>query len=289
MNRIDRGLEVLGRLCPPLGRWVGDLVTRERQRRYWRFRTALTVSCPDNAHIPRVAEAGRIHGDEQVMHNGIRVKLGSYSYFADEMHAILRENHGVHEPQEERAFAAVLPHVAPGGVIIELGACWAFYSLWFARTVANARVFLIEADATCLANGERNFALNGLTAHRTKAWVSGRSGQAPTGDPMVCVDDFVATHHLERIAILHSDIQGAELDMLKGAEQTLRAGKIDYLFVSTHGDDLHTACAKYLEQHGYAIIASANVSQSYSADGVLVAKRASLPQPGPIAIAQRSA
>ncbi|HVU38026.1 MAG TPA: FkbM family methyltransferase [Opitutales bacterium] len=287
MNRLDQSVDALARACPPLGRLARRLVERERRRRYWRYRTALTVACPDNAFLPRAPGAGQIADGCQTMHNGLRVHYGSYHYFPEQMHAILRANRGVHEPQEERAFAEVLPHVAPGGAILELGACWAFYSLWFVTRVPDGKAFLIEADPNCLVQGERNFELNGKTAHRTHAWVGAHSGRAPNGDPLVCIDDFAVTHQLDRIAILHSDIQGAELDMLKGAERTLRAGRVDYLFISTHGDDLHDACAKFLEERGYTVIASANVSQSYSADGVLVAKRATLPAPGFIPLARR--
>jgi hypothetical protein len=283
MPLVDSCLRVLDTVCPPLARWARGV----RQKRYWEYRTRETISCADNAFIERVPDAGRIIGEHQVMHNGLRVFYGSYSYFAEEMHEILRQNRGVHEPQEERAFAAVLPHVAPGGVILELGACWAFYSLWFAARVPDARVFLIEADPVCLANGRRNFALNGRTATLIEAWVGEKNGRGPAGERLLGIDDFLAEQKIDHVAILHSDIQGAELDMLKGAEQALRAGRIDYLFVSTHSDAIHEACAQFLRERGYAIIASANVSQSYSVDGVLVAKRSTLPQPGPIPIAQR--
>jgi hypothetical protein len=100
----------LDRACPPLGRWARPRAERVRQRRY---RTNLTISCPDNAHLPRVPEAAQIAHGLQVMHNGLRVHDDSYSYFPDEMHEILRQNRGVHEPQEERVFAEVLPHPGP--------------------------------------------------------------------------------------------------------------------------------------------------------------------------------
>ena len=61
--------------------------------------------------------------------------------------------------------------------------------------------------------------------------------------------------------------------MLLGAQESIRLGKISYVFVSTHSQELHLWCKKFLETHGFIIIASADYdSETFCYDGILVAK-----------------
>jgi hypothetical protein len=163
--------------------------------------------------------------------------------------------------------------------MIDLGSFWAFYSMWFQKEVKGAVNYMVEPDYLNLIKGKTNFKLNGFLGKFTQAFVGQKltltSGQIPT----ITVDHFFEKNKLEKINILHSDIQGEELNMLKGSVNALSLGLIDFLFISTHSDELHTQCAEFLESFKYEIIASANVSQSYSVDGVLVAKRKGVPGP----------
>jgi hypothetical protein len=73
------------------------------------------------------------------------------------------------------------------------------------------------------------------------------------------------------LTLLHSDIQGAEYDMLLGAENTLKNRRVDYIFISTHNDRVHKSCLDKLAGLGYNIIAAHNVKESFSADGLIAA------------------
>ena len=69
------------------------------------------------------------------MHNGLAVTAqGYYGAFSD----ILTANRGVHEPAEERLFAAVLAQIDPSraALMVELGSYWAYYSTWFSKAMA---------------------------------------------------------------------------------------------------------------------------------------------------------
>ena len=243
----------------------------------WKKRTLEAGICEDNKHIPRVLNAGLIEGNHQFLHNGLKVRLGSY-YGLGYTH-LLHNNKGVHEPQEERVFQEVLKFMPEGARMIELGSFWAFYSMWFQKEVKGAVNYMVEPDYLNLIKGKTNFKLNGFFGKFIHAFVGQKvtltRGQLPT----ITVDYFFEKNKLEKINILHSDIQGEELNMLKGSVNSLSSGLIDFLFISTHSDELHTQCANFLESFKYEIIASANVSQSYSVDGVLVAKRKGVPGP----------
>lgn len=62
-------------------------------------------------------------------------------------------------------------------------------------------------------------------------------------------------HNINFINILHSDIQGAEYEMLLGAEKTFKDKKIGYIFISTHSNDVHNKCLEFLKNKEFKIIA----------------------------------
>ena len=144
----------------------------------------------------------------QIMHNGLRIKPGSYNGLP--VRIMLEKNRGVHEPQEECIFGEVLKHVPPGGVMVELGCYWAFYSMWFMKEVPGAACYLVEPEAKHLEYGRENFAANGMQGTVLWGFVSDRSREPDGGPGTICVDDLVRDHRLERIDVLHSDIQGFE-------------------------------------------------------------------------------
>jgi hypothetical protein len=241
----------------------------------WSERTRQVRACPDNAFIPRVPNAGRVTGDVQIMHNGLKILVGSY--YGKGSVGLLRKNKGVHEPQEERVFQEVLKYVPPNSVMIELGAYWGFYSMWFCQTVRGGHAYLVEPVAEHLAFGKRNFELNSLQGHFTQALVGAASSSASDGTRTICVDDLVAEHQLPQVAILHSDIQGFELDLLHGAEKTIGQGKVFFFFISTHSEELHRACEEFLLRRDCSTVASVTPAESFSVDGILVCRAAHAP------------
>jgi len=243
-------------------------------KQQWRFRTRDVIECPDNAYIPRVPDAGRITGGFQRMHNGVKVLTDGYYGYPQTR--LLKLNRGVHEPQEERVFGEVLKYMSPGAVMVELGAYWAFYSMWFHQVVKNAKCYLVEPDANRMNTGMANFKANGFTGEFTRALVGRSSGTDPSGESVISVDALVAEKAIERIGILHADIQGAELDMLEGARESIASERVDYVFISTHSNQLHRACTSWLESSGFEIIASANQDETYSYDGLIVGRRSNL-------------
>ena len=232
---------------------------------------------PSNAFIARVEDAGREEDGLVTMHNGLRVQANYYGTFSE----ILKLNKGVHEPQEERMFASVLEHVPAGATMVELGAYWAFYSLWFQTAIPGAKNWMIEPELANLEVGRRNFELN----HRTGEFKQGLVGH----DGMDLLGYF-AEQQIDHIHLLHADIQGAELELLDIIEDWLRDQRIDYLFISTHSQALHTECAARLIAQRYLVIASADFdNETYCYDGVLVARSPETEGPSFVALPGRSA
>ena len=234
---------------------------------YWKNRVDEVLACEDNAAIPRVGNAGVIKGGKQVMHNGLKVNLGSY--YGPEYAKMLLLSKGVHEPQEERIFMEALKGLPAGAVMIELGAFWSFYSMWFNKEVAGAVNIMVEPDAFNIGQGKRNFKLNGMRGEFIQAFI-GKDQNA--GNKTLSIDKLVKERDISFIHMLHSDIQGYEYEMLVGAETTLHENKVGYLFISTHSNEVHYKCVNLLEQKKYLIICSIDLNETFSEDGLIVAR-----------------
>lgn len=249
----------------------------------WRRRIDEVISSPDNAAIPRVPDAGKLQGHVLTMHNGVRVCANGY--YGNGILNMLIENKGVHEPQEERAFEAIIAHLKEDCTMLELGAYWAFYSLTLLQQRPKARCFLVEPDPANLQSGEENFRLNGRTGCFVQAGVDRTPQIKP---PTVSVDAFCSDHGIDHLDILHSDIQGFELLMLEGASRMLSSGNVDYVFISTHSNSLHADCIKTLKSTGYIILADADLNETFSCDGLIVAKHKDIQKPEGLEISRKT-
>lgn len=229
------------------------------------------VSDPLNLLIRRHPEAGQVIGSDVVLHNGILVPWrGEHAYY-DTFSDILVINRGVHEPLEEYAFQQLLGRIGARPVMLELGAYWAHYSMWCKSVHSDAITYLVEPDADNLAVGRRNFARNGF---------EGTFEQQAVGRGAFTVDEFMQRNGVERLTILHADIQGAEVEMIEGAARTLGEGRADYVLISTHSQQLHADTRSGLEGFGYRIDADADFdSETTSFDGFLLAVRPDLGPP----------
>ncbi len=252
----------------------------------WARRIVDVCLSADNADIPRVADAGLVRDGTQIMHNGLAIRQGCY--YGDGIEHMLKLNRGVHEPQEERVFGELLKLLPDGAVMMELGAYWAFYSMWFQRSVRNARSILVEATAENLEAGKANFVLNQMSGAFIHGCVADKPGTSADGIRSVSVDSLMTEHGLSHLDVLHSDIQGHELAMLDGAVETLGRQKVDHVFISTHlNSDLHRRCAARLAAWGYLILHSIDLDETFSDDGLIVASRPGAAQLPPMRLSRR--
>jgi FkbM family methyltransferase len=267
----------------------------------------MTISCRDCDEIPKVELAGQALSRNdilwQVMFNGLEVKYGGY--YGEWMAEIIRKLQGHHEPQEELVFHRVLERLEPGSTMIELGCFWAFYSLWFARSISQSRVVLSEPDPAHLELAKVNFAHNGLTECATFSQAcAGFDRQYSVhleskGDIQSVQGKSVATlmkeNNLEYLDILHIDVQGAECDVLETIRDDGLGDKIRFIFVSTHhhlisGDPLtHERCLHQLLSVGANVICEHTVEESFSGDGLIVASLSELDKDFVVSISRNRA
>jgi hypothetical protein len=223
------------------------------------------ISDPLNMLIRRVPESGYVDGAGCVfLHNGHRVPVvGDLAYY-DDFSDILIINRGVHEPLEEFCFQSVLSRIkCPTPRMIELGAYWAHYSMWLLKVFPQARCVMVEPDSVNIECGKNNFLINGY---------AGEFLQASVGYNGFQLDVYANEHGVSEVEILHSDIQGYELEMLDGAKSFLSEKRVHYVFISTHSQQLHTDVESRLHSHGYRIEVSSGFDEhTTSSDGFVLA------------------
>lgn len=234
----------------------------------WEKRIAAVIKSEFNESIPRVFNAGIISEGYQVMHNGLLVASGGY--YGLPIAKMLFLNKGVHEPEEEKIFNDILKTLPNKPVMIEMGAYWSFYSMWFLKEVNQGVAFMIEPEDKNIKMGMLNFQKNNFVGSFHKHALSDTSS-TNGGLSTVTLDDFIEQHGIKHLNIAHADIQGFELRMLTGASKSLDKKIIDYFFISTHTKQLHNDCLIFLNNKGYNIICNIDMDNISSLDGLLVA------------------
>ena len=226
-----------------------------------RFREV--ISDPLNMLIERVPMAGFVQGDQVFLHNGLLVPIAGPGAYYGPFSQLLVINRGVHEPLEEFVFQEVLKRLPSDPSMIELGAYWGHYSMWFKKVRANGKVILVEPELPFLKAGQDNFARNDFQGEFINAFV---------GKGKFEIDDFFRSRKIKALDILHTDIQGFETEMLQGAGEVLKRRRINYLFISTHSQEIHLGIVRQLVEFGYRVEISSDFdAQTTSYDGFVFA------------------
>ena len=168
------------------------------------------------------------------------------------------------------------PEVAarPGDIVIDGGGYWGDTALYFAQLVGPAgRVVSYEFEPSNLQALHYNLSLNPQLAHRIEvvsAALWDRAGEEvnvhplgpgtsirPDGEARAStdtIDALVARGDVERVDFIKLDIEGAELNALRGAEATLRRFRPRLAVAAYHKADDLAAIPEYLAglQIGYS-------------------------------------
>jgi hypothetical protein len=164
---------------------------------------------------------------------------------------------------EEYVFQRLMKVMPERPCMIELGAYWGHYSMWLQRARQASTTILVEPDNNNLAVGRANFVRNGYHGEFVQAFV---------GHGHFSIDSFFEERQFSHLDILHSDIQGFEVEMLPDGIETFRKHKIDYVFISTHSQNGHDFVCSTLQEHGYRIeVASDFERDTTSYDGLVFA------------------
>lgn len=295
--RLD-ALEAAERRLPALPGPVHDPRLLEEQVPIIRSveeRILIATRCRDADVLPKVERTGEVVREAdgtsvQIMFNGVRVAAAGYN--GAWMQDLIERCRGHHEPQEELLFAEVLRHLPPDAAMIELGGFWSFYSIWFLREGVARRSIVLEPIPSNLDVGRTNARLNGVAPIFVNAFAA--ASPAPPQPfqtensavhiiPGESVASLMETHGIGHLHLLHCDAQGIEFAIIESCLDLAATGRLEWLVVSTHshhisGDPLtHQRCLAALRGASATILAEHDVQESFSGDGLIVAKFGPVP------------
>jgi FkbM family methyltransferase len=182
---------------------------------------------------------------------------------------VLRLFLGTYEPEQTALFCQ---QIRAGDVVFDIGANAGYYTLMGAQLVGQrGKVIACEPETRIAAFLRRHVEANRLTnVSIIQSAVGGESGVARfsrgkgtgTGRMSDAGDLTVRVRTLDEIAREHgllpthikSDVEGAELDVLRGGQETLTQAR-PTIFLSTHGTHVHEACCRLLQEYGYFLSA----------------------------------
>jgi hypothetical protein len=142
--------------------------------------------------------------------------------------------------------------------MVELGSNQAYYSLLFKSILKdkNVKSIMVEPHEPYLFRGVENFNLNNFSGVFLNKSIGNKWVAHHTifDVETISVDEIMEEHELNELSVLHSDIDGSEITMLHGCEQSLLNKKIKYAFILTHGLETHLDCLDIISKYDYNIL-----------------------------------
>ena len=168
------------------------------------------------------------------------------------LHAPIEYWLGTYEPLVQQTIADGL---SPGDTLFDVGAACGFHTLIGARAVGGTGlVIAIEADPANAADIEGQVALNGFD----RVVVVRKVVAADLSEPLPWVDGSAVTpttidrltHEFQPPTLIKVDVEGLELEVLRGAHATLREHR-PTVVIEAHFREVAAAITARLAELGY--------------------------------------
>jgi FkbM family methyltransferase len=195
---------------------------------------------------------------------------------------------GTYERQKQTAIKA---HLERGMVACDIGANAGFYSLLMAGAVGKeGLVYAFEPQPDNLNYLRRHLQLNGIrnvlaSDEAVADFVGEARFAANRGSyqgrldedgqlcvPVVTLDHLFATGRLQPADLVKIDVEGAELNVLKGARKFLKRFR-PVIFLATHGAEVHQHCCQFLRDCGYRLRTLDGASEVSRVDEIVASTR----------------
>lgn len=198
--------------------------------------------------------------------NNFRVyyKAGHFEYSFDE--GVRFSSHENMADELKRSLKGYLAKYSPkpGDTVVDCGAYIGEFTLYAATAVGpSGRVIAFEPDAGIYGRLLANIELNGLknvTAVNKGLWskdgvlkftgdsikgysfMLGGDDPAAVNVPVVTLDSELARLKIARVDFIKADVEGAEVEFVKGASGTLSTGRVMLAIASYHTIDGKKSC-----------------------------------------------
>ncbi len=218
------------------------------------------VALLEDGHVLRFTEGGTT-----------RIALSLPEAQSDYVQRVILRNRTFYEA---RLLAVVRERglIRPGMTVADVGANIGNHSVYFGRVLGAGRVLAFEPQPHCFATLRRNLELNGLDPEGAfHCMVGAESGQggvarfnprnlggtvfapdAAGGIAMIALDDLLDSPALEGLGFVKIDVEGAQMQVLRGAREVLRRFRPALWIELLERDDAYAECADFLAGLGYA-------------------------------------
>ncbi len=175
---------------------------------------------------------------------------------------------GDYEPEKSGAIRA---HVKPGDVVFDIGAHVGYFTVLMSeRAGPGGRIFAFEPRPLNQRFLARHLRVNGCTnvevfptsvgdregpARLDTSTGTGTGRISPTGQvpvQMLTIDGLVESGRLPPPDFVKIDVEGGEMDVLRGARETLERYR-PLMVLATHGDEIDAECHAFLEELDYSL------------------------------------
>jgi hypothetical protein len=156
---------------------------------------------------------------------------------------------------QERELAGWFRRFSAGiSTAIDVGANEGLYTLYFLAKTSAQKVLAFEPEAENLFHLERNLALNQLASGPRLELVRKFVG-ATVGREFTSLDAFSAA--ITPPCLVKVDIDGGEVDLLRGAPMLLRAPSVRWI-IEVHSVELEKQCLEILHAANYRTVVVPN-------------------------------
>ncbi|MCA9298006.1 MAG: FkbM family methyltransferase [Phycisphaerales bacterium] len=191
----------------------------------------------------------------------------------------------LHEPEEEDWIRRIVGSLGERPCIVDVGAAIGYYSMLVRILRPDAEVHAYEPMAQQRAFLELNVALNeieGIHVHPEavgaapgtasmvgEGFVAALHPKLPGDIPVTTLDEIASSLETP-IDLVKIDIQGGEVDALRGATTAMRERRLRNWVVGTHAPRIHRMCLDLFQAQAHRIIFEA-VRVKGQPDGIIVA------------------
>lgn len=154
--------------------------------------------------------------------------------------------------------------------MIELGSNQCYYSLLFKHIlgVDNTLNIMVEPHKLNFDCGVSEFKLNNCYGIFYKRGIGYSHENSSEVEP-IFLDDILKENNIEKIDMLHSDIDGSEVSLLDLNRNFFIKGKSEFIFLYTHGESLAELCKNIFKGFPYKLLIELPHG-SQGGDGLLV-------------------
>jgi len=174
--------------------------------------------------------------------------------------------------------------IKPDSVILDIGSNTGIYSILSGKSEPNSKIFAIEPNPVNFKRLEENIKLNELSNIQVSRYAIGANTQkielnVPKNNiisdttsvledfskstyqgkiewkkidvKQVSIDEFCSLHNLEKIDLIKVDVEGYEIEVLKGASTQMKKNRPKILLETFPDEDKRNWLMNFLEKHEY--------------------------------------